>query len=120
MSVYRTIGPLVLILLQNIDCGYSLEPPRRGGSNVYPLSMFRAKKKKNMKNFLLKIFNFYNLKNLCILHGHVFEMFLAIRIVQYNLYFMLFLVMSYISSESYFLAIASARLVGVILLRARI
>ena len=21
---------------QNIDCGYSLEPPRRGGSNGYP------------------------------------------------------------------------------------
>ena len=40
VSVYRTIGPLVLFLLQNIDCGYSLEPPRRGGSNVYPQSMF--------------------------------------------------------------------------------
>ena len=24
---------------QNIDCGYSLEPPRRGGSNEYPQSM---------------------------------------------------------------------------------
>ena len=23
MSVYRTIGPLVLIFAQNIDCGYS-------------------------------------------------------------------------------------------------
>ena len=21
---------------QNIDCGYTLEPPRRGGSNEYP------------------------------------------------------------------------------------
>ena len=29
-----------LFLLQNIDCGYSLEPPRGGGSNVYPQSMF--------------------------------------------------------------------------------
>ena len=29
-----------LFLLQNIDCGYSLEPPRRGGSNMYPQSMF--------------------------------------------------------------------------------
>ena len=28
---------IFLFLLQNIDCGYSLEPPRRGGSNVYPL-----------------------------------------------------------------------------------
>ena len=25
---------------QNIDCGYSLEPPRRGGSNGYPHFMF--------------------------------------------------------------------------------
>ena len=23
------------IVAQNIDCGYSLEPPRRGGSNEY-------------------------------------------------------------------------------------
>ena len=28
------------ISTQNIDCGYSLEPPRRGGSNEYPHSMF--------------------------------------------------------------------------------
>ena len=26
------------IFAQNIDCGYSLEPPRRGGSNKYPQS----------------------------------------------------------------------------------
>ena len=30
------------ISAQNIDCGYSLEPPQRGGSNEYPQSMFRA------------------------------------------------------------------------------
>ena len=35
------------ISVQNIDCGYSLEPPRRGGSNEYPQSMFRAEIKKN-------------------------------------------------------------------------
>ena len=29
-----------LISAQNMDCGYSLEPPRRGGSNEYPQSMF--------------------------------------------------------------------------------
>ena len=28
------------ISAQNIGCGYSLEPPRRGGSNEYPQSMF--------------------------------------------------------------------------------
>ena len=27
---------------QNIDCGYSLEPPRRCGSNEYPQFMFWA------------------------------------------------------------------------------
>ena len=32
---------------QNIDCGYSLEPPRRGGSNEYPQSMFFTKIRKN-------------------------------------------------------------------------
>ena len=29
------------ISAQNIDCGYSLEPPHRGGSNVYPQSMLK-------------------------------------------------------------------------------
>ena len=32
--------PIFLILFQNIDCGYSLEPPRRGGSSMHPQSMF--------------------------------------------------------------------------------
>ena len=32
---------------QNIDCGYSLEPPRRGGSNESPQSMFSSKNKEN-------------------------------------------------------------------------
>ena len=31
---------IFLIFAQNIGCGYTLEPPRRGGSNVYPQSMF--------------------------------------------------------------------------------
>ena len=35
------------ISAQNIDCGYSLEPPRRGGSNEYPQSMFFSKIRKN-------------------------------------------------------------------------
>ena len=30
---------IFLFLLKNIDCGYSLEPPRRCGSNEYPQSM---------------------------------------------------------------------------------
>ena len=36
------------ISAQNIDCGYVLEPPRRGGSNAYPLSMFLSRNKKKM------------------------------------------------------------------------
>ena len=28
---------------QNIDCGYPLEPPRRGSSNEYPQYMFLSK-----------------------------------------------------------------------------
>ena len=33
---------------QNIDCGYSLEPPRRGGSNEYPRYMFSCKTRQIM------------------------------------------------------------------------
>ena len=33
---------IFLISAQNIDCGYSLEPPHRDGSNEYPQSMFCA------------------------------------------------------------------------------
>ena len=29
----------------NIDCGYLLEPPRRGSSNEYPQSMFLSRNK---------------------------------------------------------------------------
>ena len=36
-----------LFLLKNIDCVYLLEPPRRGGSNEYPQSMFWAEIRKN-------------------------------------------------------------------------
>ena len=36
------------ISAQNIDCRYSLEPPRRGGSNECPQSMFWAEIRKIM------------------------------------------------------------------------
>ena len=35
------------ISAQNIDCGYLLELPHRGGSNKYPQSMFLSRNKKN-------------------------------------------------------------------------
>ena len=34
------------ISAQNIDCGYMLEPPRRGGSNEYQQSTFLSRNKK--------------------------------------------------------------------------
>ena len=37
---------IFLISAQNIDCGYSLEPPRRGGSNEYPYLCFEQKYEK--------------------------------------------------------------------------
>ena len=38
---------IVHVSAQNIDCGYPLEPPRRGGSNEYPQSMFLSRNEKN-------------------------------------------------------------------------
>ena len=37
---------IFLISAQNLDCGYSLEPPRRGGSNEYTQSMFLSRNNK--------------------------------------------------------------------------
>ena len=48
------------ISTQNIDCGYSLEPPRRGGSNEYPQSMFLSRNNKN--NVYPCKSQFYNIK----------------------------------------------------------
>ena len=43
---------IFVISAQNIDCGHTLEPPRRGGSNEYPQSMFLSKYKKNKSTTL--------------------------------------------------------------------
>ena len=48
------------ISAQNIDCGYSLEPPRRGGSNEYPQSMFLSRN--NKSNVYLCKPQFYYIK----------------------------------------------------------
>ena len=46
---------------------------------MYSQSMFLAKIRKILKHFYcqMKIFNFYNFKNRCILHGHVFVMIIS-------------------------------------------
>ena len=36
-----------IIFAQNIECGYTLEPHRRGGSDEYQQSIFWSKNKKN-------------------------------------------------------------------------
>ena len=71
---YAGVYIFFLFLLQNIDCGYSLEPPHQGGSNAYPHSIFFSKNKKNIKFFSAENFKFLNLKNLFLLHGQVFVM----------------------------------------------
>ena len=46
-NVLIKISDIFHISVQNIDCGYPLEPPQRGGSNEYPQSMFLSRNKKN-------------------------------------------------------------------------
>ena len=65
---------IFLISAQNIDCGYSLEPPRRGGSNEYLQSTFLIRNMTNIRIFYLKIFHFLVIKFSVYLNRHVFVM----------------------------------------------
>ena len=48
MKIFRSKNcHMFHISAQNIDCGYSLELPRWGGSNEYPHSMFLSRNKQN-------------------------------------------------------------------------
>ena len=54
-----------LVLLENIYCGYSLEPPRRGGSKEYHNLFFEQKYKTYQiffSFFFFFFFFFFNLK----------------------------------------------------------
>ena len=62
---------IFLISAQNIDCGYSLEPPRRGGSNEYPQSMFWVEIWK-ISDFFLWKFSFFVVKFSVHLNRRVF------------------------------------------------
>ena len=57
---------IFLISAQNIVCGYSLEQPRRGGSNEYPQSMFWAELWK-ISEFLYENFQLFG--------GEIFNIF---------------------------------------------
>ena len=48
------------ILLKIIDCGYLLEPPRRGGSNRVPTIYVLSRNKKNIRMFYLKLTSTHN------------------------------------------------------------
>ena len=63
-----------LFLLKIIDCGYSLEPPRRGGSNEYLQSMFWAEIRKKYQKFLSENFQFWEEKFSIYLDRRVFVM----------------------------------------------
>ena len=52
---------------KNIDCGYSLEPPRWGGSNEYPQSMFWAE--------LWKKYQFFFIWKFSVFGGDIFYIF---------------------------------------------
>ena len=57
---------IFLLLPKNIDLGYSLEPPRRGGSSEYQQSIFWAEIWKNFRIFIWK-FSFFG--------GKIFSIF---------------------------------------------
>ena len=63
-------------MLKNIDCGYSLEPPRRGGSNEYPkiYVLSRNMKKYQRFFFLSEILQFLEVKSSKYLNRRVFVM----------------------------------------------
>ena len=53
-----TVVNIIFLISVQKHCEYSLEPPRRGGSNEYPQSMFWAEIWKISDFFKLKIFIF--------------------------------------------------------------
>ena len=62
---------IFLISARNIDCGYSLEPPYRGGSNECPQSMFWTEIWKISEFFIWKFSDF---------GGEIFYMYLNRRV----------------------------------------
>ena len=65
---------IFLISAQNIDYWYSLEPPRRSGSNENPQSMFWAETWKIQKGFLSENFQFLEVKFSIYFNRRIFVM----------------------------------------------
>ena len=71
---FKGVYIIFLISAQYIDCGYSLEPPLRGGSNEYPQSMFWAEIWKIFEFFVWK-FSIFSVINFSVyLNKQVFVM----------------------------------------------
>ena len=69
-----------------MDCGYSLEPPHRRGSNEYPQSMFLSRNVKNIRIFYLKI-SFFGGKIFSIFeYRHVFVMTTLVAVRSNKMY----------------------------------
>ena len=79
----------LLFLLENINCGYSLEPPRRGGSNEHPQSMFWAEIWKISEIFVWKFsvlggeFSIYLNRRVFVMKG-TFSDVAAHMLIMYN------------------------------------
>ena len=87
---------IFLNFTQNVDCGYPLEPPHRGGSNEYPQSMFWAEIWTISEFFLSENFPFLEVK---------FSIYLnTLVVVMHNLCILLLL--SYIACHTYLNCIA--------------
>ena len=65
---------ICLISAQNIDCGYSLEPPRRGGFKRVPTIYDLSRNMKNIKSFLSENFQLLEVKFSIYLNRLVFVM----------------------------------------------
>ena len=81
------IGVYIIFLtsVQNIDCRYSLEPPRRGGSNEYPQSIFWAEMWKLSGFFIWKFSIFMVVKFSIYLNRRVFVMIAVVLNTAYEL-----------------------------------
>ena len=70
---FKGVYIIFLISAQNIDCGYSLETPRRGGSNEYHNICLEQKYEK-YQGFYLNLFQFLVVKFSIYLNRRVFVM----------------------------------------------
>ena len=62
------------IFFQNIDCGYTFEPPHQGCSNEYPQSMFWIKDNKILTPCKPQFFYINVVYEGCTFHRHVILM----------------------------------------------